>query len=788
MRIIALFTLVAATFLLPVATIARAAEVKPAVAEVAAPFDLSAVQLLDSPFKDARELDRKYLLSLDPDRLLHVFRKNAGLPSTAEPLGGWEAPSCELRGHFVGHYLSAASLMYKSTGDETFKKRVDYMVAEMAKCQTALGGKYLSAFPTSYFDRLESGKQVWAPYYTIHKIMAGLLDANQLCGNAQALEILKGMSAYFKERNDKLSDAQMAVVMRTEFGGMMEALANLYAITGNPDDLALSKRFDHHSVFDPLASGQDKLNGLHANTQIPKMIGSARLYELTGDERYGRIADYFWSEVAGKRSFVIGGNSFGEHFRALGVEAGDLVPTTAETCNTYNMLKLTRRLFELRPDPAYADFYERALYNHILGSIDPDSGMMLYFLSLRPGHFKVYNTPTNSFWCCTGTGVENHAKYGDSIYFHNDDTLWVNLFIPSELAWADKGLTLRQETKFPEASDSTITVKAAKPTKFAMKIRRPYWATSGITVKVNGTAVDLGQTTPSSYATITREWADGDRIDISLPMSLHIHRATDVHDSVAILYGPIVLAGELGTELFPKSDKVANQNDLGNVRATAVPTLVSDSENPEDWLKPVPGHPLEFTATGVAQPNEVTLEPVWRIHHQRYTVYWKQMGTQQWAAHEQEIKAEDERTRAEQARIVDEAGFGEEQPERDHHFADNRSTAGQFQNRFFREAPGGGWFSAQIKVLPDVPQVLRCTYWGSDTGRNFDVLIDDTKVGGETLNAAHPNAFYSVEYAIPSTLLAGKTSVTVKFQARPRSQAGGVFGCAIVKSADQAKP
>ncbi|HEX3359282.1 MAG TPA: glycoside hydrolase family 127 protein, partial [Tepidisphaeraceae bacterium] len=465
----------------------------------ALPFPLTDVRLLDSPFKAAQEVDGKYMLSLDADRLLHDFRVNAGLPSSAQPLGGWEAPNCELRGHFVGHYLSACALMYASTGDERFKQRADEIVEELAKCQQALGqGGYLSAYPESFFDRLESGQKVWAPYYTIHKIMAGLMDVNQLCGNAQALEIDNGMARYFKHRIDALSDDQMQMVMRTEFGGMMEVLANLSAVTGDADQLALAKRFDHHAVFDPLAAKEDKLARLHANTQIPKMTGSARVYELSGDMRYHDVPEFFWEAVTEHHSFVTGSNSFGEMFRAPDVEASDLVMNTAETCNTYNMLKLTRHLFEWEPQAQYMDYYEKALYNHILGSIDPETGMTLYYLSLHPGHFKVYSTPTQSFWCCTGTGVENHAKYGDTIYFHKENALWVNLFIPSELQWKENGVTIRQETKFPEEGKTTLTMKMGTPAKLAINLRIPSW-TSDATVKINGDSQTM-KLEPGSYA------------------------------------------------------------------------------------------------------------------------------------------------------------------------------------------------------------------------------------------------------------------------------------------------
>ena len=447
----------------------------------AEPFPLSQVRLLDGPFRDAMGRDETYLLSLDCDRLLYNFRVNAKLPTQARPYGGWEAPNGELRGHSVGHYLSACSLMYASTGDARFKERADKIVAGFAECQAALGTNathfgFLSAWPESFIDRVETGRQVWAPWYTLHKIMAGLLDANQLCGNAQALGVLTNMANWVKFRVDRLSEEQMQASLRTEYGGMNEVLANLYGVTGNADYLKAAEAFNQKSLFDPLAAGQDRLNGLHANTQIPKMIGAARQYELTGNKRNEDIASFFWDRVALHRSYVIGGHSDREHFFPTNDFARHLSAQTAETCNTYNMLKLTRHLFSWDPSARTMDFYERALYNHILASQDPDQGMFVYLMSLKPGHFKTYSTPENSFWCCVGTGMENHAKYGDTIYFHNDQSLFVNLFIPSELSWPEKGLSVRQETKFPESDTTRLNIKAAKPVSLAMQIRWPEWS------------------------------------------------------------------------------------------------------------------------------------------------------------------------------------------------------------------------------------------------------------------------------------------------------------------------
>ncbi|HEV3141268.1 MAG TPA: beta-L-arabinofuranosidase domain-containing protein, partial [Vicinamibacterales bacterium] len=384
----------------------------------AEPFALTDVRLLDGPFKQAMQLDQEYLLALEPDRLLHNFRVNAGMTSTAKPLGGWEAPDVELRGHTVGHYMSALALMYASTGDARFKSRADLMVGELAKIQTAQAAKfhagYLSAFPEELFDRVDARQRVWAPYYTIHKIMAGLLDVNQLCGNAQALAVVTKMADWVKFRVDRLSEAQQQRALGTEFGGMNEVLANIYAATGNAEYLRVAHAFDHKAIFDPLSRHEDPLSGLHANTQFPKIIGAAREYELTGDARFQDIARFFWDRVVHHRTFVMGGNSDGEAFFPEEEFSKHLGASGPETCNTYNMLKLTRHIFEWSADADAMDFYERALFNHILPSQDPATGMVLYYCPLRPGAWKSFSTPDDSFWCCVGTGMENHTKYGDT--------------------------------------------------------------------------------------------------------------------------------------------------------------------------------------------------------------------------------------------------------------------------------------------------------------------------------------------------------------------------------------
>ncbi len=463
---------------LSVAAISRS-DVNKAFSPQAEPFPLTQVRLLDSPFKQAMDLDGKYLLSLEPDRLLSWYRKEAGLQPKAPVYGGWE--STGLAGHTLGHYLSACSLMYQSTGDTRFLERVNYIVGELAECQQANGNGYIAAIPKGkdIFGKVAQGvvnnqgglNGGWAPWYTIHKEMAGLIDANQLCGNAQALVVATNLANWVDATTANLTDDQWQTMLAVEYGGMNEALANLYGITGNPRYLQVAEKFYDHAILDPLAAGNDDLTGKHSNTQIPKINGLARLYELTGDQRYAGSAKFFWDQVALHRSFVIGGNGDNEHFFSTNDFAQHLSPATAESCCTYNMLKLTRHLFEWSPDAVEMDFYERALYNDILASQDPETGMFVYLMSLKPGHFKTFSTPTNAFWCCVGTGMENHSKYGDTIYFHNDQSLYLNLFIPSELTWPEKNLVVRQETQFPESDRTKLDFKCQTPVPLALKYR-----------------------------------------------------------------------------------------------------------------------------------------------------------------------------------------------------------------------------------------------------------------------------------------------------------------------------
>ncbi|HZL14188.1 MAG TPA: beta-L-arabinofuranosidase domain-containing protein [Verrucomicrobiae bacterium] len=612
----------------------------------AQPFPLKDVRLLDGPFRDAMLRDGNYLLSLEPDRLLSWFRKEAGLQPKGEVYGGWESQG--IAGHTLGHYLSACSHMYASTGDERFRARINYIVNELAECQRANGNGYVAAIPNGkkVFAEIAQGKVDsqdfglnggWVPWYTLHKEFAGLIDAYQLCDNAQALEVVANLANWADATTKNLTSAQWQKMLVCEQGGMNEALANLYAITGDTNYLTLAEKFYHKAVLDPLANGEDILNGLHSNMQIPKVIGAARIYELTGDEHYADIARFFWNDVALHRSFVIGGNGDAEHFFPTNEFAKHLDAETAETCCTYNMLKLTRHLFEWKPDATEMDFYERALYNDILASQDPDTGMFTYFMSLKPGHFKTFSTPENSFWCCVGTGMENHAKYANTLYFHGDNSLYVNLFIASELSWPEKKLVVRQETKFPGSDKTELNFKCKNPVQLALKIRWPKWAEK-ISVRVNGKKQKISGS-PESYVTLNREWKNGDKVEIQLPMKLHILPLPGSSNIIAVLYGPIVLAGELGTNGMP-SPYATNQLDFVKVPDPQVPVFVAD--NNQSLLKHIhpTGEPLVFQTKNLGRPNDITLIPFYKLNHQRYSVYWHLLNPADWKKSSSEANRE----------------------------------------------------------------------------------------------------------------------------------------------------
>ncbi|MBV9155045.1 MAG: glycoside hydrolase family 127 protein [Acidobacteriaceae bacterium] len=585
-------------------------------------FRMQEIRLLPGSFKQAQDANLAYLKRLDPDRLLHNFRVNAGLPSSAKPLGGWEAPDCELRGHFVGHFLSACALMYASNGDNALKDKAGYVVAELAKCQAKLGGGYLSAFPLEFFDRLNARQKVWAPFYTIHKIMAGMFDMHEHCGNQQALEVLEGMANWVDHWSGPIPEPHMQDILNTEYGGMNEVLYNLAGVTGENRYAVVGDRFTKKKFFNPLGLRRDELRGLHVNTHIPQVIGAARRYEISGDERFHDVADFFWYEVTSARAYVTGGTSNGEAWlvepRRLGAEL-KLTPNTTECCCAYNMLKLTRHLYRWTADPRYFDYYERTLLNHRLGAINLENGHTQYYLSIVPAAWRTFNTEDDSFWCCTGTGVEEFSKLNNSIYFHDNDGLYVNLFAPSELDWKQKGIRVRQETKFPESTEVTFSIHTSAPVQMPIHFRIPSWAGAAASVQLNERPVDVVPS-PGSYLTISRTWKNGDRIGLQLPMYLHVVAMPDEPTTQALLYGPLVLAGKLGSDGLAPDSIVGPMGPEIEKHPLSVPQFRATGATPDSWIKQNSRDPLSFRTVG--QQVDVSLVPFNRVPEERYSIYW----------------------------------------------------------------------------------------------------------------------------------------------------------------------
>lgn len=606
-------------------------------------FSEGDVALAPGPFADAQERSAAYLLSLEPDRLLHGFRVNAGLPPKAPKYGGWEARG--LAGHTLGHYLTALAWMVEATGDPRYRARLDYTVAELAAAQTAARGGLVSAIPDDekIFAAVATGdlrvqrfdlNGGWVPWYNLHKLFAGLRDAHVHGGSAPALAVLRRLADWADRTTAGLSDAQFQRMLFAEHGGMNEVLADLHALTGEPRYLRLARRFNDAEVLAPLARGEDRLDGFHANTQIPKLVGAARLHQLTGDAAAGRAAATFWDAVVRDRTWVIGGNSDAEHFFPPAENGRHLTHATAETCNTHNMLRLTELLWADRPAAARFDYYERALYNHILASLDPTTGQTTYFMSLRPGFFKYYGDAENAFWCCTGTGLENHAKYARAIYAESagHDALYVNLFIPSTLRWAARGVRLEQQTRFPEEAATTLRVHAERPVRFALRLRAPAWVAAPATLALNGAPVAAAPAA-DGYLTLEREWREGDEVRLTLPLALRTEPLAHTPATFAFLYGPIVLAGRLGTAGLETINLHApGENDYRNYVPPDPPALVTDRTEFLDQLEPVPGESLTWRTRGLVRPADVTLIPFHRLHHERHVVYWTRLTPTEWAA------------------------------------------------------------------------------------------------------------------------------------------------------------
>jgi DUF1680 family protein len=668
--------------------------------------------------------------------------------------------------------------MYSATGDESLKEKGTLVVSALAQCQKALGPRgYLSAFPEEFIDRVEAGKRVWAPYYTLHKIMAGLLDMYLLCGNKEALDVVVGMSRWCKERCDKLSEEQMQQMLRTEFGGMSEVLENLAAVTGDKNHLALARRFEKRSFLDPLMKGEDKLKGLHVNTHIPQVLGAARAYELTGEKPYVDAATYFWSQVVGTRSYATGGTSNYEYWREEpGHLADQLSQETHENCCTYNMLRLTEHLYSWTGEARYVDYYERALFSGILPTHHPDvGGAIMYYVPLKSGLFKMFGVPDSSYFCCNGSGIESFSKLGSNIYHRRDDGIVVNLFIPSELSWKERGITLRQITRFPEDERTSIIIGLDQPAKFTIAIRIPSWIAGTPVLRVNGIE-EKAQLTKSGYVELTKTWKKGDKIDLRLPMQLSLSKMPDDQSVAAIMYGPVVLAGALGDEAMTKE----MQNGLGWAdvdrmvsmgAAIKAPTLVSSERNLASWIKPVKGKPLTFRTVGVGKPTDVTLIPFYKLFGQRYAVYWDFVSPSEYKLH---IAAKPPL----QAGRIDAVRIGDARSEREHNFQAYRFQTGQQQGMSWVKSQL--WFRYDLDVSTSDTNVLECVYSSNDTCK-FDVLIDGKLLKTENVVGTKPGNFAKVGYEIPRDRTSGKKRVAVMFRGREGKPTAELYELAVVR-------
>jgi DUF1680 family protein len=772
-------------------------EVKDKMGQKVYAFSLRDVRLLGGPFKTAMGLDAKYLLSLEADRFLSRYREFAGLKPKAEAYGGWERAT--ISGHSLGHYLTAISKLYASTSDERLLEKVNYIIDELVLCQKGWGNGFVGGFPKSreVFSEIKAGNirtagfdlnGLWVPWYNLHKLYMGLVDACLYCGNEKAKDILVKSTDWAWDVVGGLTDEQFEKMLRCEHGGINEAFAEIYALTGYKKALKLAERFYHHRVLDPLSRREDNLTGLHSNTQIPKLIGLARLYRLTGTKKYNGASSFFWETIVNNRTYVNGGNTDGEYFFPPEEFSKHLSVHTTETCNTYNMLKLTRQLFAMNPRAEYADYYERALYNHILASQDPKQGMMIYFCPLKSGHFKTYNSPYESFWCCTGTGMENHVKYGDSIYFYNEGVLYVNLFIPSVLDYRDKGVTVIQQTKYPLDGEVQIQLIVEKPVKLAVRIRRPRWAKDDLILTVNGKDYPINAGA-GDYMTIERLWKNSAEIKLTLPIKLRTETMPDNPKKIAFFYGPVLLAGALGTDGIEDIDPHAGKrNKFDNVPSPPIPVIVYDDGKISEYIRPasesgrfvMDGSVLKIL--GSDSTGDMRLIPFYMMHYQRYMVYWDIYSRQDWEKRKEQFEKEQAEIRALQARTIDHFIPGQMQPERDHNFKGENTHKGLFRNRHWRDARSGGWFSFEMKVSADAAVVLSCMYWGSDgPGRDFDILIDDQKIATEHLNQNQPGQFFNVVYDIPVELTKNKEKITVKFKAHSWRTAGGLFECRTLK-------
>lgn len=783
---------------------------------------LNAIRLTGGPLKHAQDLDRQYLLDLEPDRMLAFYRERAGLTPRAKPYGGWDGDGRNLTGHIAGHYLSAVSLMWAATNEVEFKKRSDYIVSELQSVQDAGGDGFLGAVAGAReaFARLQSGdiestsfdlNGQWSPWYTLHKTYAGLRDAYRYAGNRVALEVEIAFAEWADRILSDLDENQLEHMMNTEFGGMNEIMVDLYQDTGNERWLQLSRKFEHDDFVDSLKHHRDNLNGKHGNTAIPKLIGSADRFAITGELPDLIDAAFFWDTVVQQHSFATGGHGKDEYFGPPGQLSARIDGRTAESCNVYNMLKLTRGLFAIRPDARLADFHERALFNHVLGSMDPENGSTCYMVPVGRGVQHEYQDMFESFTCCVGTGMENHALHGDGIYFEAKDRLFVNLYVPSVADWLQAHATLTMETDFPLGESVTLHWKLQGPRKFTLSLRHPAWTGDGFTVLVNGSAAPItGRAAAnwrdsrsqyqestsadgSNYIDLTRTWQSGDVVEVHLPKSLRLEATPDNPRRAAIMWGPLVMSGDLGPERNDDSDVVPDNESGNNSPRTLIPVFVTPDKPVESWLKPLGTAPGHFRTDGVGRlpvekerPFDIDLVPFYTLHRRTYAAYWDFFTPEEWQAEKLHYAAEAERKQKLENATVAYLEPGETYFERRFNYAGGEDASSyRIQGRPARRARS--WFSYDVAVDPEEPLVLILSFY-SDDRRNspadFSIIIDDKLLTDHHQSRSEPPRFYDVSFPIPASLVKGKDIVTLRFQAHQNSQIPAIFGIRIIHSMD----
>lgn len=759
-------------------------------------FPLSSVRLLESPFKAAQETDMKYILSLDADRLLVPYLREAGLESNSKSYANWE--NTGLDGHIGGHYISALSDMYAATGNGQIKERLDYMLNALEKCQQKNGNGYIGGVPGSkaLWEEIANGKidagsfslnKKWVPWYNIHKVYAGLVDAYTLTGNEKAKKMLIQLSDWCLNLTAKLSDDQIQQMLRSEHGGMNEVFADVAAITGDKKYLTLAQKFSHKTILDPLLKNTDALNGIHANTQIPKVIGFMRVAEVAGDKDWANAANFFWNTVVENRTISIGGNSVREHFNPSTDFSSMLESREGpETCNSYNMLKLSKHLFLADPSSKYMDYYERTTYNHILSSQHPEGGFV-YFTPIRPRHYRVYSEAQHSFWCCVGSGLENHGKYGELIYAHDKKNLYVNLFIPSTLNWKEKGIALTQNTKFPFEEQSSIQLTLKKSQKFALKFRYPSWIADGkMKIKINNKEIALEKDS-NSYVSIERKWRTGDVISIILPMHNKTEQLPDKSAWVSFVHGPIVLAAI--TDTTDLKGLRADDSRMGHIANGPIypiedaPLLVSNNADLATSLTSVANKPFTFSASDLIYQEKyknLQLVPFFQIHDARYMLYWPFTTQEKLPEIQKAMKEREEAQMKLEAITVDMVTAGEQQPESDHNFKGEKTDTGIYKERHYRN--GQGFFSYDLKNSLLEARTLRFTYFGADKNRNFDVLVNGVLVASMNMDGSEGNQFIDKTIELPTTILNGKPkTLQVQFKAKPNSAITGIYEVRLLK-------